>query len=175
MTEKVEAELDSLMGRLAQGDRAAFDPLFPELQKRAQRVAHTRLDQATADDVVQSALLKVFARAHEFTPGRSALAWFYAIVANEVRGAQRAQRKHDPIDHHDHHLVSPARTPDELLLERELEHALRAAIVELDPASAQAIHAMLGYGPPLILPSATFRKRLSRAYARLRVLLGELP
>ena len=168
-----EVDLDALMSRLSRGDRSAFDPLFPELQQRAQRVARARLDQDTASDVAQTALLKVFARAHEFVPGRSALAWFYGIVANEVRGAQRTVRRQQPLDTDD--VASDVPDADAMLMANELERALTAAIAELDPAAAEAIHAMLGRGPKPALESTAFRKRVSRAYARLRILLGELP
>ena len=70
MSDLDEATLDALMARLAQGERAAFDPLFRALEARARRLARARVDAASASDVAQSALLKVFARAHEFTPGR---------------------------------------------------------------------------------------------------------
>jgi RNA polymerase sigma factor (sigma-70 family) len=167
-----EATLDALMARLARGERAAFEPLFRALAPRASRVAHARLDAAAADDVAQSALLKVFARAHEFTPGRSALAWFYAIVANEVRAARRTQRVHDTLSGEER--ASDAPDGEALALARELSRALEAALAELDPAASEAIHALLGRGPAPVLESATLRKRVSRAYARLRILLGDL-
>jgi RNA polymerase sigma factor (sigma-70 family) len=171
MAELDEAALDSLMARLALGERAAFDPLFQALEGRALRLARSRVDDASASDVAQSALLKVFARAHEFTPGRSALAWFYAIVANEVRSVQRKA-------HAQASLVEdlPMHTPsaEQVLIDRELGRALEAALSELDSAAAIAIHALLGRGPAPDVEPATLRKRVSRAYARLRILLGDL-
>lgn len=170
VSELDEAALDDLMGRLALGERAAFDPLFRALEGRALRLARSRLDDASASDVAQSALLKVFARAHEFTPGRSALAWFYAIVANEVRSVQRKVRPLAPLSEE-----LPLSTPDaeQILIERELSRALESALSELDSAAAMAIHAVLGRGPKPDLEPATLRKRASRAYARLRILLGD--
>src|SRR5271169_2868791 len=60
-----EAELDTLMDRLADGDRAAFDPLYTALRPRAVRLARARLGDAHAEDVAQAVLLRVFARASE--------------------------------------------------------------------------------------------------------------
>jgi RNA polymerase sigma factor (sigma-70 family) len=160
------------MARLARGERDAFEPLFQELQPRARRVAEARLGESQAADVAQSALLKVFAHAHEFTPGRSALAWFYAIVANEVRSARRSSKQHEDITEHE--LAERADSAEQRLLTRELTLALEAAIDELDADASQAIHALLGRGAKPQLEAATLRKRVSRAYARLRILLGEL-
>ena len=113
------------MSRLAQGDRTAFDPLYRALYPRAQRFARTRVgDEALAADVAQSALLKVFARASDFSPGRPALPWFYAIVANEIRSLTRA-RSHLGV--HDDGAIGSAVAdddPERALLDRELRRAL---------------------------------------------------
>lgn len=164
-----EAELDALMARLANGDRAAFDPLYEALRERAIRVVARRAPSAAAD-IAQSALLNVFARASEFTPGRPCLPWFYAVVANELRAASRRDAR----------LVSVAEPPEvadgddaeSLLVRRELERALDLAIDALDDEASEAICALLGRAPIPDLPGPTFRKRVSRAYAKLRLLLG---
>jgi RNA polymerase sigma factor (sigma-70 family) len=169
-----EATLDALMGRLAEGDRTAFEPLFRALHARALRFARSRLPPSSAEDAAQNALLKVFANAARFGPGRRALPWFYAIVANEIRAARRQGGLHERLDEFEHDLASE-RTHEDVLLERELLCALERAIDELDSASAQAIRALLGRAARPELESPTFRKRVSRAYARLRLLLGELP
>jgi len=166
-----EQSLDALMARLSHGDRSAFDPLFVALQPRALRFASARLDPVRAADVAQSALLNVFARAHEFEAGRSALAWFYGIVANEIRAAQRRTRSHEAVDES---LPAAEASPEQRLLERELERALEHAVSELDPYASEAIGAMLGRTERPPLQDAALRKRVSRAYARLRILLGDL-
>ena len=158
-----EADLDELMARLANGDRSAFDPLYGALRPRALRVA--------SPDVAQSALLKVFANASEFTPGRPCLPWFYAIVANEVRSARRRDARDVPMPIADDALVHDD-DAEKALAARELERALELAIDALDPESANAIHSLLGRAPLPNVAPPTFRKRVSRAYAKLRILLG---
>jgi RNA polymerase sigma-70 factor (ECF subfamily) len=74
-----EDELDAWMALLADGDRAAFDPLFRALYPRALRLAVARLGDDRGADAAQSALTKLFARASEFAAGRAVLPWFYAI------------------------------------------------------------------------------------------------
>jgi DNA-directed RNA polymerase specialized sigma24 family protein len=168
-----ESSLDALMARLADGDRAAFDPLFRAFHPRAVRLARLRLSDADALDAAQSALENVFARASEFTAGRPALPWFYAVVANEVQAIARRQgvatrRDAGPeaID-----AASAPGDPEGDLTRAELRAALAAAIDALDPVSASAIAGLLGDAPPLPVSPAASRKRVSRAYARLRQLL----
>jgi RNA polymerase sigma factor (sigma-70 family) len=171
--EESEAVLDALMGRLAAGDRAAFEPLFRALHPRALRFARSRLSPASADDAAQGALLKVFAHAARFVPGRRALPWFYAIVANEIRAARRQTGVYDSLADVERAAAHEG-THEDTLLERELLRALEHAIDALDAASAEAIRAQLGRDLRPELQSPTFRKRVSRAYARLRLLLEEL-
>lgn len=179
-----EAELDALMARLADGERSAFDPLFTALRPRAVRVARMRVDPQRADDVAQAALLKVFARASEFESGRPVLPWFYAIVANEIRAVTRgkllqSQVALDTDDGRPREIVDGREDPEARAIQRELELALERAIETLDPSSADAIAAMLGRTDRPTIDagsSAAFRKRVSRAYARLRLaLLGARP
>lgn len=166
-----EAELDAWMNRLAGGDRTAFDPLYAALRPRAHALAARRLTRPLADDVAQSALLRVFARASEFTPGRPCLPWFYAIVANEIRSAHRREARSTTME------ISPdtiadAEDAEAQMIEREAERALELAVESLDADSAGAIAAVLGRSPPPDIAPATLRKRVSRAYAKLRLLLG---
>lgn len=160
------------MSRLSTGDRSAFEPLFHALHPRALRLARARI-VSSAEDVAQDALLKVFANAHRFVPGRPALPWFYGIVGNEIHAAARRARRTTPTDAVDRY-PAPAEDAEQALLRRELLTALEQAVESLDDAAAQVIRAQLGQGERPQLESTTFRKRVSRAYARLRLLLGEL-
>jgi RNA polymerase sigma-70 factor (ECF subfamily) len=163
------------MARLAQGDRTAFDPLYAALRPRALRFASSRLGEADAPDVAQSALLRVFSRASEFTPGKPCLPWFYAIVANEIRSRARKRSLCSPHEMGDAlvaELAAPDADAESQLLDRELERALELAIDGLDDEAAEAIRVTLGRAPAPHVKPPTFRKRVSRAYAKLRLLLG---
>jgi RNA polymerase sigma-70 factor (ECF subfamily) len=163
-----EAELDALMARLSDGDRTAFDPLFEALAPRARRAAGRFLSPDRADDVAQTALERVFFRASEFEAGRPVLPWFYAIVLNEIRSARR-KRAGEPLPET---LLDEGVSPEDALAARELAIALDRAIESLDAVSAEAIAVMLGRAAPLDIAAPTFRKRCSRAVARLRSILG---
>jgi RNA polymerase sigma factor (sigma-70 family) len=161
------------MSRLARGDRTAFDALYAALGPRALRVARLRVGSAEAQDVSQQVLERVFARASDFTPGRPCLPWFYAILGNELQAHRRRRaRLVLDVDAATQDLSSAETDAETALLQRELERALDAAITELDADAAAAIAALLGRSAVPNLKPATLRKRLSRAYAKLRLLLG---
>lgn len=165
-----EADLDELMARLACGDRSAFAPLYNALRPRALRLVTTRLGPRDAGDVTQAALMKVFANASQFTPGRPCLPWFYAVVANEIRAVRRRDARLVLAEIADDALVD-VRHPEAEFIDRELERSLELAVGSLDAEAARGIAALLGREPLPDVPSATFRKRVSRAYAKLRLLL----
>ena len=174
MPEPGEQELDAWMARLAEGERAAFDPLFHALYPRALRFARRTLGAASAADAAQAILMKVFARASEFEPGRPVLPWFYAVVANEVRSLSRREEQLARRTADEARALEQAGTddPERALLDFELRRSLACAIQNLDETSARSIAAVLDEAErPAVLPAA-FRKRVSRAYARLRLLLG---
>jgi RNA polymerase sigma factor (sigma-70 family) len=169
-----EEELDVYMARLAQGEREAFDPLFRALYPRAMRLMRVELPSDRAADAAQSALMRVFARAGDFHAGKPVLPWFYAILANELRTERRragTRRKRDADEQLAIDLPAEG-DPERILVERELHDALARAIASLDDDSARTISFMLqGVERPPVSATA-FRKRISRAYARLRLLLG---
>jgi DNA-directed RNA polymerase specialized sigma24 family protein len=167
-----EVDLDRAMARLAGGDRSAFEALYISLRPRALRLAQMRVGAADAPDVAQAALLKVFARASEFSPGRPCLPWFYAIVANEVRASRRRGSRFVLDAAAGNDVACDDADAETKLVSRELERALELAISALDDDAAGAIAAILGRGPLPKMHAATIRKRVSRAYAKLRLLLG---
>lgn len=160
------------MSRLARGDRAAFPSLFAELGPRALRLARQRVGEAAAEDVAQQVLERVFARASDFTPGRPCLPWFYAILGNELQAERRRGARWVLDEEAAARGLAIDADAEDRLLQRELERALEGALAELDSDSAGAIAALLGRATPPDLKPATLRKRLSRAYAKLRLLLG---
>ena len=163
-----ERELDRLMSRLADGDRTAFEPLFHALWPRALAAARRRLEPQAAADAAQATMMKLFARAPEFTRGAAVLPWFYAIAANEVRAIQRRAKASVPVDE-----ALPSRDdPERAAMDRELRAAVARAIEELDGPSAEAIAALFGEAERPAIDNAAYRKRVSRAYAKLRILLG---
>ncbi len=160
------------MDRLAIGDRSAFDPLYLALHPRAVSIARRRLrDEALALDAAQESMIRVFSRASEFARGAHVLPWFYAVCANEVRAIERRRGVLAPNDAAPEEASGEASAEDQLQ-SAELHRALEHALASLDLESAEAISALLGESTKPEIAGATFRKRVSRAYAKLRILLG---
>jgi RNA polymerase sigma-70 factor (ECF subfamily) len=161
------------MARLAQGERTAFDPLFRALYPRALRLARVRLSAEQAADAAQTVMMKVFARASDFEPGKPVLPWFYAAAANEIHGMRRRAIKQGQraVDEARAHALPSDDDPERELLAQELHGALERAIASLDDASAEAIACLLDDRPCPGVSASALRKRVSRAYAKLRILL----
>ncbi len=121
--------------------------------------------------MAQTALLKVFARASEFTPGRGCLPWFYAIVANEMRASRRATHRLAAVVSGRSSCAERERDAGEQL--SVTSSRLRSNRPSRARPRRRADHrrAPRSRAAPE-LPSPTFRKRVSRAYAKLRMLLG---
>jgi len=173
VTPGVRAEVQSLVQRLADGDRGAlrpaFDRLWPLLRDFCARALRTPVG-ADAEDAAQRALVKLFDQASDFDPRRDALAWALTIAAFECRTAARSKgrRREDSLDDAAaERLASPSDGPEEAVIERDLITAARGVLAELPSADAEALIAAFEDMRPA--GDAAFRKRLQRAVARLRI------
>lgn len=81
----IAAELDALLPRLRQGDRAAFEILVRKLHGNLNSVARSMLSNGEAEEAVQDAWISVYRNIGGFE-GRSTLkTWITRIVINECR------------------------------------------------------------------------------------------
>jgi RNA polymerase sigma-70 factor (ECF subfamily) len=163
------AELGRLMGRLADGDRTAFGPVFALLWPKLRGFAVRYVGPVDGEDAAQAALLGVFARASEYDPGRDALAWVLGIAAWECRTLlrKRYRRKEEPLPRPADLAPGPAGNPEEALIDRDLRAAAAQVLGTLRPLDIETL-AALGRGARTA-QGATFRKRLERAIARFRL------
>lgn len=157
-----------MFARLADGDRSAFDRAFELTWPRVLALATRWVGPASADDVAQRALVKLFERSHQYDPARDARSWIVAVALWEIRSERRrtfrssrrrpeSSRWVEPVD--------PAETAEERLLREELRLHLGSLLGEM---SALDQETLLGYARGDRTPGARFRKRLERALARLR-------
>jgi RNA polymerase sigma-70 factor, ECF subfamily len=163
-------QLQDLLARLADGDRAAFPPAFTLLWPVTRSFARSFLrDDAGAEDAAQQALLRVFLRAAEFDPSRPALPWVIGVVANECRTLRRKtqRRREAPLAAAEAQADSAA-SPEEDAARRDLERAALSVLEGLPPTDLETILAHVGEAERPDLPAPTFRKRLERALKRLR-------
>ncbi len=164
------SELQHQMERLADGDRAAFHPVFATLWPILRRFAARHLRPEEADDAAQDALVKIFSRASEFEPGRSALAWALGITAFEIRTARRRQQRRreepPPADAFEGRRDRRP-TPEEAAMMCDLEELMRGALGDLRREDAETLR-LYARGERPAVPGARFRKRVERALTRLR-------
>lgn len=164
-------QVNALMARLADGDRAAITPAFDLLWPLVRRFCRRALAcDADGDDAAQEALVKLFARAAAFDRERDGLAWALSIAAWECRTIRRRaeRRREASLDEASEPIAADT---EALIAARELAAAAREALAELSPRDAATVIAALDDDPAARPPSvapATFRKRLERALERLR-------
>jgi RNA polymerase sigma factor (sigma-70 family) len=162
------SDLQGLMVRLADGDRSAFPPVYERLWPLLRRVTARHLPEADAEDAAQEALLRIFRRASEFDPHRSALAWALGIARWEIRTARtRRHRRREES-------MTPAadrraarENPEESLLERDMVRMMEETLGTLSPEDLETLR-LFRNGERAAVAAATFRKRVERAIARLR-------
>jgi RNA polymerase sigma factor (sigma-70 family) len=171
LDEHARSLLNASMRRLADGDRAAFDPVYAALWPAISAFCSRMLGvHADAEDAAQQTLLKVFDRTSTFDPNRDALTWALAIAAWECRTLRRrAVRAREVSGEEGDSLPSEAPSPEDRAIARDLEAALEVVLGTLSAQDRSTLHAtLMERSCDPAVPAATFRKRRERAFARLR-------
>ncbi|NPV55403.1 MAG: sigma-70 family RNA polymerase sigma factor [Anaerolineae bacterium] len=134
--------------RIKLGDPAGLEPLVERYQVRAVSAAYLVLqERAPAEDVVQSAFLKVFDRIHTFDDALPFAPWFFRIVINDaVKSARERSRFSSLPDGSDEDarelaawLVDPGALPEVQVEQREERDCLRRALLQLAPEHRGAV------------------------------------
>src|SRR3954470_6617288 len=89
-------QIQAWMVQFADGERAAFQPLFDALWPVLLAFASRALGPvADAEDAAQAAMLKVFSRIVDFDRARDGVSWALSIAGYEVMTVrkQRARRR----------------------------------------------------------------------------------
>jgi len=162
------ARLDRWMANAADGDRTAIDPLFVELWPIAVAYA-TRFvgDRALAEDCAQDALVQLFGQLERYERDRDALTWALTLVTWQCRTVRRRiERRHETSAGDDDRVIDGAA----IAVERQLVRTALATLAALAPRDIEVIAAAITDDDELRgqLAPATFRKRLERAFIRLR-------
>jgi RNA polymerase sigma-70 factor, ECF subfamily len=178
------------VARLRRGDIGGLEFLVQTYQVQAVRTAYliTR-DRAAAEDIVQSAFLRVHERIHQYDPDRPFEPWFLRVVINDaVKTAQRRQRQVSMDAELDGSglsladlLVDPAPDPSDEVERQQLQQAIWEAMGQLTPKqrAVAVLRYYLGYRETeladyLALPAGTVKWRLHAARQRLQKLLTPL-
>jgi RNA polymerase sigma-70 factor (ECF subfamily) len=167
MESEATSELDHLVARLADGDRAAFTPAFRLLWPRMHDLCLRLLrNDADAADAAQQALEKVLTRSHEYDRSRPALPWALAIAAWECRTLlrKRSRRRDQPEETAP---VAATEVSDDDFAQRQLEQRAVEVMGQLSPLDRQALLATF-WDEATSATGPTLRKRRERALSRLR-------
>lgn len=160
------ADLDSLLYRLADGDRSAFTEVFRLLWPKVLRLCEGMLkNEADAADAAQQALEKVLTRVGEYDRSRPALPWALGIAGWECRTLlrKRVRRRELPEE-----AALPAATEmEDEVARRELMQAAVGTLGELSAEDREALIATY-WEEAASVSGATLRKRRERALKRLR-------
>ncbi|MET8870436.1 RNA polymerase sigma factor ShbA [Nocardia sp. NPDC004604] len=143
---RISAELDTLIGPAAAGDRAAVAEIIRLVHPLVRRYCGARLGNTahlhvTADDVVQEILLATVNAVPRYRDqGKSFLAFVYGIAANKVADAFRRSQLHPmyPVDEVPD-MASPAAGPEEWAIASERSAATRELMKILAPAHREVL------------------------------------
>ncbi len=84
-----------LIARARAGDRAAFDQLMIQHERRVVALAWRLLGSPEdARDAAQEAFLRVYKHLHHYDPAQDFNGWLYRIVVNVCRDLQRKRARH---------------------------------------------------------------------------------
>jgi RNA polymerase sigma-70 factor (ECF subfamily) len=175
VTELESTDLNALMARLAEGDRAAFTPVFRALWPRVHRLC-LRLVQSEADaeDAAQQAMEKILSRASEYDPKRPALPWALGIAGWECRTLRKRQaRRHELSAETAAEVHDSRKGADDALAERDLVAATMEALGTLSASDQETLLATY-FEHATAVGGATLRKRRERALTRLRLAFRRL-
>ncbi len=172
----------TLIARIAQGDRAAFDTLARVLQPVAARIAGRVLGPGPdAEDAVQAALLNLWRKAGRFEPARGRVApWFHRLVANACLDKRRTIRLVYPLDEASGH-ASPDPRADEQLETADTAARVAAAVAQLNTRQRAAIALFYGeeastaeVAEALDTTPKAIEGLLARARSELARILGDM-
>ena len=179
------------ISRIKQGDVSALETLVKRYQVQAVHAAYAIVyDRALAEDIAQTAFLKVVERVHQFTEERPFRPWFFRIVVNDCIKAARKQKALISLDEESDEpaaqlakwLVDPSIRPEQVLEDKEIRLNILRAIQALSPEQ-QAVVVMRYFlemseadmVTKMDRPLSTIKWWLREARNHLRSLIGTSP
>jgi RNA polymerase sigma-70 factor (ECF subfamily) len=170
----------TLVQRVQQGDRRAFDQLVLRYQHKVLKLVMRYMrNHAEAEDIAQEAFLKAYRAIHSFRGDSAFYTWIYRIAINTAKNALVAAKRR-PLDY-DLDLQDPEQnerngrlrdeaTPESLLLTEEIRETVDAAIGALPEDLRRAVvlreYEGLSYeeiAAVMACPVGTVRSRIFRA------------
>lgn len=182
-----EPHIHAAVLRLRQGDITGLAVLVETYQTRALRAAYLMTqDRHAAEDIVQTAFVRVYERIDQFDTSRPFAPWFLRGVVYDALAVARKQARHISLeatpDGDAAALIDSLRdgtpTPEFVAEADELRQAVRVALNALTPEQRAAVVLRYYLGlseaemsAELDTPAGTVKWRLHAARKHLRALL----
>jgi RNA polymerase sigma-70 factor (ECF subfamily) len=137
----------SVISRIKQGDMNGLEFLVNRYQVRAVHAAYLILyDRALAEDIAQTAFVRVAERINQFDEERAFAPWFFRIVVNEALKLARKQKRavslqelDEPAAQIAEWLIDPDFRPEQLLEQKEIRENILHVIQSLPPEQRAVI------------------------------------
>ena len=184
ITVKVTVDWAKLIGRVAEGDRGAFERLFEHFAPRVKGLMlKAGASSDDAEEIAQETLLAVWRKAAQFDPASAgASAWIYTIARNLRIDAVRRATRTGAVDHEAEleYLIDSAERPDEVIARMDGLDRVGAALSR--PSEEQSIAIRLSFieerphseiADLLGIPLGTVKSRIRLALNRMKTLLDE--
>ena len=133
---------------LKQGDLSALESLVKRYQVQAVHAAFAIVyDRAQAEDIAQSAFIKVVDRIHQFDEERPFAPWFFRIIVNDaIKIAKKRKRNVSLEEQFDQPtaqlaewLTDPSPRPEPLMEQKEARETILKAMQRLTPEGRAVI------------------------------------
>ena len=176
------------ISRLKQGDLTGLEMLVNRYQVPAVHAAYVIVyNHALAEDIAQTAFVKVAERVHQFEQERPFAPWFFRIVVNDAIKIARRQNHSVSLDEEldesaaklESWLIDPNPKPEQSVEYKETHETILKAIQRLKPEQ-RAVVVMRYYlemsesemSSKMNRPLSTVKWWLREARKRLRNLIG---
>jgi RNA polymerase sigma-70 factor (ECF subfamily) len=180
-------EDQNALSRIKQGDLSGLENLVERYQVQAVYAAYMVVyDHQLAEDVAQTAFVRVAEKIHQYDPSRPFAPWFFRIVVNEALKISRLQKRALSLDEEPDRnvaavagwLTDPQPLPEALLDAQESGQVILDALKRLTPQQ-RAVVVMRYYlemseaeiSAQMESPLSTVKWWLRSARGRLRNLL----
>jgi len=137
------------ISRIKQGDLTGLEMLVNRYQVQAVQAAYAIVyDRALAEDIAQSAFVKVAERIHQFDEARPFAPWLFRIVVNDAIKAAKKQKRTISLDDHQldkpavqlaKWLIDPNLKPEQLVEQKEARGLILKALQSLAPEQRAVI------------------------------------
>ena len=130
------------VSRLKHGDLNGLESLVNRYQRQAVQAAYLVVnDRGLAEDVAQTAFIKVAERVNQYDEERPFAPWFFRIVMNDALKLARKQNRSISLDEQPDEstiqlakwLIDPGLQPEQLVEQKEIRETILKALQTLTP------------------------------------------